>query len=108
MRYIFTVLPGGASFVTAELEGEETNDAYFHAHLYAAEQAAKNKVTSWVVRDDTGEERYGFGPDAFFTPTTVLYQIMQMALAAYWDYAQEAWVPLPAKQAEVQVALEAV
>lgn len=108
MRYVFSVLPGGASFAASESGGPDTNNAYFHAHLCAARQAAEHKITSWVVRNDTGEERYGFGRTAFLTPTTVLYQIMQMALASYWDDAQNAWVPLPAEEAETKVALEAV
>jgi hypothetical protein len=110
MRWTFTVLPGGASFPTAELPGPETNEAYFHAHLRAAQQAAELKIASWVVRDDTGDEKYGFGRDAFLTPTTVLYQITQMGLGSFWDYATGCWLPLPAEKAraELDVPLETV
>ncbi len=103
---LFVVKPGGASFETRR--DDRTGvlvipDGFYRAHLHAARQAAEHKITSWVTRDDTGEERYGFGLGAMFTPTTVLYQITQMGLASFWDQNVESWVPLPAAEESVRL-----
>lgn len=92
----FRVLPGGKTFQTSDMDVTvgDTSGAYGKAHLHAAQQAANLKAASWVVRDDTGDMRYGFGPDAIYVPTTHLYRITQMGLNSCFDYAATAWVPL--------------
>lgn len=97
----FTVMPGGASFETSDLslrQGDQ-NGAFGKAHQHAACQAAAQKVPSYVIRSDTGNERYGFGPDAWRIPSTCLYQITRLGHASAWDYASTSWVPVKADQA---------
>lgn len=91
------------SFQTSDVsQPGDTSNAYFRAHLYAAEQAAKQKVPSHVIRDDTGNRRYGFcSPDAAIIPTTVLYKIMQMGLESCYDFASISWVPLKKEEWDV-------
>jgi len=107
--YLFITKPGGACYRTywdESTNGVTTGDGFYKAHLHAARQAAEHKIPSWVTRDDTGEERYGFGPGAFLAPTTVLYQITQMGLNSYWCDASESWVPMPSAKADAEVSTE--
>lgn len=102
---IFTVLPSGKQFRTSDLSVPPRGDkdgAYDKAHRHAARQAAKG-VESWVVRDDTGtQQRYGFGPNAILTPSTILHQIVQLCLPVLWDPDSISWVPLAEVSEEVE------
>ncbi len=100
----FITHPSGKSFESTDLtsRGDE-KDAFFKAHLHAAKHAANSRSSAWVTRSDTGDERYGFGPDAFITPTTVLYKITQMGLPSYWDDASTSWAPMPLEEADEEV-----
>ena len=89
LSVLFIVRPGGASFET------EIGNGFYEAHLSAARQAATKKIVSWVVRSDTGEKRYGFGPGAIHSPACVLRRVMEFGLSSYWDFGTESWVPLP-------------
>jgi hypothetical protein len=103
----FVVHPSARSFESSDLtsRGDE-KDAYFKAHLHAAKSAANSKSASWVTRSDTGSERYGFGRNAFVTPTTVLYKIMQLGLSSYWCDASTSWVPLPIEEEDAMLDRE--
>lgn len=105
VSFFFIVQPGGVSFETkVGHNGETSGYGFSRAHLHAARQAANDKTPSWVVRSDTGSARYGFGPAAFLTPTTVLYKIMQMGLSSYWEDASQSWVPLPSTEEDTEVS----
>lgn len=103
--YTFTVLPGGQSFQTSDLDlGGDTAQAFFRAHVHAARQAASLHTAFYVIRSDTGQKRYGFGPMAMLDPATYLYKIMHMGLASYWDYASTEWVPLEEEEDVMLIA----
>ena len=101
--YTYQVWPCGESFETSLVTNKvgDGNEAHFHAHVYAARQAAEQKLQSYVTRVDTGDARYGFDTSASFTTTSDLYKIMQMGMASCWDYHTVSWLPLPDIEAEV-------
>jgi len=93
---MFIVWPSGAGFETSDLtHWGDLSEAFYRAHLFAAQLSAGERVTAHVTRDDLNGRRLGFGPEALWIPTTALYQISQMGLGSYFDYACIAWVPLP-------------
>jgi hypothetical protein len=102
----FTVLSGGQSFQTSDLDlmDGDTAHAFFKAHLHAARQAANLHAAFYVIRDDTGDKRYGFGSMAMLHPASYLYKIMQMGLESYWNYAETAWVPLEEEEDTMLIA----
>ena len=106
----FIVMPGGISFPTSDLDipGGDKNHAFFNAHKCAAQQAAERRAPSYVLRADTGSARLGFGPHAFFSSTSVLYQIMRLGLNSVWDYGSCSWLPLSEEIAEEERKKELV
>ena len=103
----FIVEPTGDTFQTSNLEGEsDQNRAYYHAHLYAAQHAAKSHRMAYVHADDLGDERLGFGSRAAWIETTYLYEIVQSGVQAYFDYRETAWLPLPAEAVSASVGVK--
>jgi hypothetical protein len=102
-KRVFTVYPGGVSFETSLLSDNpvmgDTTEAYFRSHNHAAKLAASSSIPRYVLRDDTGEERYGFGSDAALMQSGFLYEIKKLGYASCWDYASRTWIPITTEAA---------
>lgn len=93
--WVFIVEPDGPTFATTVLEqGGDTSRAYFKAHRAAAEIAARERKETHVLRDDTGDLRYGFGPRAYTEGKGILHDIRALGLASVWDFVSNSWIPV--------------
>ncbi len=97
---VFSVHPFGMAFPTSDLSVTvgDMNCAFYKAHLCAARQAAQLRIPSYVLRDDMGLKRMGFGEAALSNPTSDLNKIMRLGLGSAWDYSSASWVPLPIQE----------
>lgn len=97
--HIFRVFPGGISFATSDLtDFGDTNDAFTKAHMHAAAEAARTKTPHYILRDDSGSRRFGFGGWG----ATALLDVMNKGFASYWCFATDAWVPLEEEPVQVE------
>lgn len=97
MRWIFLVMPGSIAFPTSDMStgAGDTSRAFFHAHCFAAKQAAGQRVPSYVLRLDTGTLHYGFGTEALVSTKGVLREIVEKGYPSLWDFKTKCWLPLP-------------
>ena len=99
MHHTFVVHPTGTRFNTSDLTNQgDKNDAFRNAHWHAARYTAQQQKPSFVTRLDRGNERFGFQPRALMMPRSVIREIMDSGINAYWDFRTNCWLPLPAEE----------